>query len=141
MVHGGGEVPVLPPPNYPPPADLMPPALASLQTGNAIGPPPMGNMGMLLGAPPVASIAPHMALYPGFPPPVPVAPLLQKHAPGALFGPGPPAGALTLENALQTPATKAPPAGGHFRPPAQPPDFSGVILFTNGEPVAMYDSS
>ena len=141
MVHGGGEVPVLPPPNYPPPADLMPPAMASLQTGNAIGPPPMGNMGMLLGAPPVASIAPHMALYPGFPPPVPVAPLLQKHAPGALFGPGPPAGALTLENALQTPATKAPPAGGHFRPPAQPPDFSGVILFTNGEPVAMYDSS
>ena len=50
-------------------------------------------------------------------------------------------GALTLENALQTPATKAPPAGGHFRPPAQPPDFSGVILFTNGEPVAMYVSS
>ena len=27
-----------------------------------------------------------------------------------------------------------------FRPPPQPPDFSGVILFTNGEPVAMYNS-
>eukprot|EP00942_MAST-04A_sp_MAST-4A-sp1_P004103 g4103.t1 len=27
-----------------------------------------------------------------------------------------------------------------FRPPSQPPDFSGVILFTNGEPVAMYNS-
>ena len=55
-----------------------------------------------------------------FPPPGPVAPVFQTYAP--------------MEAQVQA-------QNGHFNPPAQPPDFSGVILFTNGEAVAMYDSS
>jgi hypothetical protein len=54
-----------------------------------------------------------------FPPPVPVAPVYIQ--PNIVGGNG-----IITERP--------------FRPPPQPPDFSGVILFTNGEPVAMYNS-
>merc|ERR1711998_391831 len=58
-----------------------------------------------------------------FPPPVPVAPVYIQ--------PNMAAGGVGNNNII----TERP-----FRPPPQPPDFSGVILFTNGEPVAMYNS-
>ena len=54
-----------------------------------------------------------------FPPPVPVAPIYIQ--PDVVNN----SGIITQQP---------------FRPPPQPPDFSGVILFTNGEPVAMYNS-
>eukprot|EP00945_MAST-04E_sp_MAST-4E-sp1_P002517 g2517.t1 len=117
---GGGAL--LPPPSDPPPGDL--PMVPPVTLGTVVqgyptvqAPVPTGagggysTMGVPMGFAQQAQT---------FPPPVPVAPVFQTYAP--------------MEAQVQA-------QNGHFNPPAQPPDFSGVILFTNGEAVAMYDSS
>ena len=107
---------ILPPPVYPPPVqnNMMFAPQARVGLNNSYNGSSIGTY--QYNAPQEQQMMMSTAV---FPPPVPVAPIYIQ--PDVVNN----SGFITQQP---------------FRPPPQPPDFSGVILFTNGEPVAMYNS-